>query len=173
MRHDRTGNAARATANEARDGSRCWVIRRNCSASPRQLAAAYGGIVAVAAAIGAGFAACGLWLVLPFVGLESLAVGVAFLLFARHATDFERIELACGTLVVERHDGGRCQRWQFVAAWTRVDLERQAWGPMRRPRVLLVSKGERVEVGRHALESYRTQLARELRGALRSVTAVQ
>ena len=127
----------------------------------------------MAAAIGTGFAAFGLWLVLPFVGLELLAAGAAFLLFARHAADFEQIRLENGALVVERHDGGRCRRWQFVAAWTRVELACYGLGPLARARLVVASGGQRVEVGRHALELQRAQLARELREALRSESAAR
>ena len=68
-----------------------WLIKRNCSAGPRQLAMVFGSLVAVSFAFGLGFAAFGLWMVLPFVGLELIAVGAAFFCYGRHAADFERI----------------------------------------------------------------------------------
>lgn len=57
-----------------------WLIRPDFSASPTQLAVVFGSLVAVSLAFGAVFAASGLWRVLPFVGLELVAVAGAFLL---------------------------------------------------------------------------------------------
>ncbi len=45
----------------------------------------------------------GAWLVLPFTGIELLAVGVAFVVYARHAVDYERIR--CFLTVGDRTDG--------------------------------------------------------------------
>jgi uncharacterized membrane protein len=55
------------------DPVRCWMIKRNCSASPQQLAMVFASLVAVSFAFGVAFAAQGLWLVLPLVGIEMLA----------------------------------------------------------------------------------------------------
>jgi uncharacterized membrane protein len=40
-------------------------------------------------AIGAGFAALGAWMVLPFAGLEVLLLGVAFVVYARRVADYD------------------------------------------------------------------------------------
>jgi uncharacterized membrane protein len=56
---------------------------RNCSISPAGFAGAIALLAAVTLAIGAGFALVGAWLVLPFAGLEVLALGAAFLYHAR------------------------------------------------------------------------------------------
>ena len=143
-----------------------WLIKRNCSASPLQLAAVFGSLVAVSFVFGAAFAALGLWMVLPFVGIELVAVATAFLWYGRHAADLEVIELAADTLMVERVDGGRRQRWEFDARAVRVRLEEQgqSWG--MRARVLLAERGEPVEVGCHLKDQGRSLLARELRAAL-------
>ena len=45
----------------------------------------------------------GAWLVLPFTGIELLAVGIAFAIYARHAVDYECVRLFPGKLVA----GGR------------------------------------------------------------------
>ena len=97
-----------------------WLIKRNCSASPTQLAAVFGSLVAVSLVFGAVFAALGLWMVLPFVGLELVAVAAAFLLHGRHAADVERIELADDKLTVEGVEADRCRRWEFDRRRVRV-----------------------------------------------------
>ena len=87
-----------------------WVLKRNCSASPMQLATVFGSLVAVSFAFGAAFAALGFWMILPFAGLELIAIAAAFVWIGRHATDVERIELSGDRLVVESAEGARRSR---------------------------------------------------------------
>jgi uncharacterized membrane protein len=56
---------------------------RNCSISPAAFAGALALAAIVALSIGIGFAVMGAWPVLPFVGLEVLALGAAFLCYAK------------------------------------------------------------------------------------------
>jgi uncharacterized membrane protein len=51
--------------------------------SPAGLAATFLSLAAVETAIGIGFALVGAWPVLPFAGLEVLALGAAYLAYAR------------------------------------------------------------------------------------------
>ena len=55
----------------------------NCSISPTGLLCAFAALAAVTLAIATGFALMGAWLVLPFAGLEVLALGVAFVVHVR------------------------------------------------------------------------------------------
>jgi uncharacterized membrane protein len=150
-----------------------WTIKRNCSASPRQLALVFASIVALSFFIGIAFAAFGLWLVLPFVGLELLAVAAAFIGYGRHAADFERIELDAGLVRVERHEGSTVDRAQLAAPWTRVELDEIGVGALRRVRLFMVAHGRRIEVGRHLPEARRRSLAQELKQALRMAATVE
>jgi uncharacterized membrane protein len=144
------------------------LIKRNCSASPTQLAAVFGSLVAVSFAFGAVFAMLGLWMVLPFVGLELVAVAVAFLCYGRHAADAERIELAGGKVTVERVEAARRQCWEFDQERVRVEMEERGSGWGASVRVWLASRDEQVEIGRHLLDEKRSALAHELRTALRN-----
>jgi uncharacterized membrane protein len=147
--------------------SQTWLIKRNCSASPRQLALVFGSLVAVSFAFGAGFAAQGLWMVLPFVGLELVAVAAAFICYGRNAGDYERIELADGNLVVDQVQGGRRTRWELDPRQVRVEVEENSEAGSR-VRVRLRLRSERIEVGCHLLDARRAGLARELSQALNS-----
>jgi uncharacterized membrane protein len=69
-----------------------WLLRRNCSLSPRQMGMAYGLMCVFSFAVATGFVMIGLWQVLLFTVLEMTAVAAAFLYFARHATDYEQDE---------------------------------------------------------------------------------
>lgn len=143
-----------------------WLIKRNCSASPGQLAIVFGSLVAVSFAFGVGFAAFGLWMVLPFVGLELIAVGAAFICYGRHAADFERIEVAPGSVLVEHVDGDRRHEWVFEPRVSHVQIESSGrrWG--RRVRVYLRAPGTELELGRYLLDPRRLQLGREISGSL-------
>jgi uncharacterized membrane protein len=143
-----------------------WLIKRNCSASPKQLAAVFASIVAVSFGFGVAFAAQGLWMVLPFVGLEVLAVAAAFICYGRHAADFERIELADGRLQVLQQDGPSSAQCAFDLPWVRVEVSERGAELGRRVKVELVAARQRVEVGRFLVDARRAALARELRSAI-------
>lgn len=145
---------------------RIWLIRRNCSASPRQLALVFVSLMAVALIFGIAFAAQGLWLVLPFVGLELLAVAAAFVCYGRHAGDFERIELRDAELTVVKAHGSLRSESRFVLPWVQVEMEESHRGARRPLRVMLVSARQRVAVGGLLVDNRRAGLAHEIRAAL-------
>jgi len=134
------------------------ILKRNVSISPAGLACVFAALGVVAFAIGTGFALAGAWLILPFAGLEVLLLGAAFLLQARHATDYERIALAGRRLTVEVADGKQVARYEFDAARARVDV--------RAGRVLLHDAGNALAVGRHLDEEARRAFAAELKRRL-------
>lgn len=132
------------------------TLKRNCSMSPAGLALVLAALALLVAAIGAGFAAAGAWLILPFAGLEVLLIGAAFVLYARHAADYERIELESGRLTVEIAEGSRTARYEMDGA--RVAMEEG--------RVVLRDAKEELEVGRHLGAEARAELAAELKQKL-------
>ena len=143
-----------------------WHIKRNCSASPRQLACVLASLVAVSFAFGLGFALYGLWMVLPFVGIELLAVALAFVCYGRHAADYERLDVHNGELRLERADGARLIIRAWPAAAARIDVV-DGEGILAHPHVYLSVRGERTEVGRLLADERRVDFAKELRRALR------
>lgn len=124
--------------------------------SPAGLATVFAALAALVLAIGAGFAAAGAWLVLPFAGLEVLLLGAAFVLHARHAADYERIELQSGRLEVEVTEADRVARYQLQNA--RVSMEEG--------RVVLRDAKEEIEIGRHIGAEARAELVAELEKTL-------
>ncbi len=56
---------------------------RNCSISPAALLGSLAALAAVTLAIGIGFSLLGAWPVLPFAGLEVLALAIAFVVHVR------------------------------------------------------------------------------------------
>lgn len=148
----------------ASDRQQEWLLKRNCSLAPRQLAVIFGGLALVSLSIATLFAARGAWLVLPFACIEVLALGTAFVVYARHAADYERIVLCRDCLLVETCRGERLRREQCAPAWTRVE-----YAGTRRELIGLVAAGRRIDVGRFVPESERRDLATQLRAQLHGI----
>ena len=139
-----------------------WFLKRNCSVTPSQLGWLYASLCVVSLGIGGAFWLQGATMVLPFAWLELLAVGLAFVLYARHATDGEKIVLQDGRLVVELENGGNYERAEFLPHQVRV--EPQAGD---RSLIQVSGQGRMVKVGRYVRPELRAALAREIRMALR------
>jgi uncharacterized membrane protein len=150
------------------DGAVRWQMKRNCSFAPRQLLAVYLSLCAFGLGIGGLFWIHGAPYILPFAGLELLAVGVAIVVYARHAGDHESLELRPGRLSVACTLGRRVEQADFAAPeWVRVE-------PAHRDGSLIELSGEgrRIAVGRFVRPELRPALADELRIALRRTTPV-
>ena len=141
-----------------------WFLQRNCSVSPMQLVAVYVTLCFVSLGISGFFWTLGATLVLPFALMEVVALGAAFLIYARHATDGERIVLRDGRLSVELECGGKLERSEFLGGWVRVEP-----GAYDKSLIELTGQGKTVRVGRFVRPELRPALAREIRQALRMV----
>ena len=139
-----------------------WFLRRNCSVTPRQLVMIYLSLCVVSLAIGGLFWFRGATLVLPIAWLELCAVGFAFLVYARHASDGETIRLSGQQLVIEQDDGGKTLRSEFRREWVRVEP-----GVADNSLIALSAQGKTVHIGRFVRPELRPVLAREIRMALR------
>lgn len=139
-----------------------WLLKRNCSATPRQMMGFFASLCVLSLVIGTFFWWQGATLVMPFAWLELVAVGLALLVYARHATDSEHIRLQSGRLTVEHVSGRRVERAEFAPAWVRVEPEHGD-----RSLIELSGQGQRISVGRFVRPELRRQLAEELRWALR------
>ena len=144
-----------------RDGNAGFslTLKRNCSISPAGLAGVFLALALVVLVIGVGFAIAGAWLVLPFAGLEVLLLGAAYVLYARHAADYERIVLDSGRLTVEVASAQKTSRYEIEACRARVCVEKE--------RVVLRGGREALELGRHLDREARARFAAELQKRLR------
>lgn len=140
-----------------------WVLRRNCSVTPRQLGAFYLSVCLVSLLIASGFALHGAPVVLAFAGLELVMLGIALLVYARHATDADTLTLSGPTLSVEQTDGSVCRTARFRAEWVAVEPT-HGDGSL----VELSGQGQRVRIGRFLRPEMRAAFAQELRLALRT-----
>lgn len=140
-----------------------WHTKRNCAATPALLCAVFLGLCVVSLAVAAFFWLIGAVLVLPFALLEVVALGVALVIYSRHATDSECVRLQGPWLAVECERGGRHETKVFNREWVRVATARQVGGLVE-----LTGQGRSVVVGRHLRPELRGELAREIQRALRS-----
>lgn len=106
------------------------------------------------------FALHGVWMVLPFAGLEIAVLGWAFYHLHCHARDFERITVDGRHVLVETLDYKRTYRTEFQRYWARVSLSG------RPARLFLRSHGREIEIGRFMNDEERAQLARQIRACL-------
>lgn len=139
-----------------------WLLRRNCSITPRQLAWVYLSLCGFSLLVAGFFFVQGAPYVLAFAAAELAAVGIAMLVFARHAGDRETLTLIEGSLQVELCYGSRVARADFAADWCRVEPA-AGQGSL----VQLSGYGQVVRVGRLLRPELRGDFARELRQALR------
>lgn len=138
-----------------------WLMKRNCSVSPRQFVAFYALLVACALLIALFPLRFGAWLVLPFTAVDLLVVGIAFVLYARHAVDYQRVRLFRNLLVIEQMEADRRTRFEFNPRWVRIETDAALRDPVR-----LVSRGQTVVVGQFLSWERRQQFVRELRSGL-------
>jgi uncharacterized membrane protein len=139
-----------------------WLLKRNCSMTPRQVGIAYGLLCCGVAGVGLLFALQGVWFVFGFALLEIGGIAWALLHYARHATDHEHIALSEGCLLVERVEAGEREAIQLDPCWTKIALPTR-----RRSLIALESCGVKVEVGGFVSEEVRKTVARELQRELR------
>ncbi|VXB70534.1 Integral membrane protein [Massilia sp. 9I] len=139
-----------------------WLMKRNCSLTPRQALAVYALLCTATLGIALIFTLRGAWMVLAFALIETTAVGAALLHYCRHALDHERIRLQEGCLLVERADGTRHLEVKLDPSHARVSLPDAGI----RTLVLIEARGVRVEIGRFLTPSARLELVSALRRAL-------
>lgn len=142
-------------------GRHQWLLKRNCALRPRQLATWFVTVALASLAIALVCAAGGAWIVIPFAIAEAIALTAAFVAYARHAADYERIEATRDRLVVECGRGPRVERFERDGRPIRVEYDPRAREPIR-----LVAGGEGIAVGRFVPDDSKAVLVRQLRGAL-------
>jgi uncharacterized membrane protein len=138
-----------------------WVLKRNCALTPAQLGLCLAALGGVSLGIAAACAMVGAWPVLPFSCIEVVALGVAFVVYGRHAADYERIVVGQGEVLVESASAHRVRRQALRPTALRVEYRGS-----RRELIRLVAGAQALEVGRFVPDDRRGALAAELRTSL-------
>jgi uncharacterized membrane protein len=114
-----------------------------------------------------GFSLLGLWLVIPFAGLELAVVWGALYLTTRRAQYQEVVRFTPDEVIVERGRKRPDEKFHFQRAWSRFVLVRPA-SRLQRLRLVLRSHGREIEIGRRLAEADLEDLLSHLRDAVRS-----
>lgn len=99
---------------------RTWLMKRNCSFSPKQVGLFYLSIVCFSLLVAGYFYLIGVWMILIFTSIEILAVTIALYVYSRHALDYEKITIVGKQLLFERSWGGKLQQHEFNTIWTKL-----------------------------------------------------
>ena len=98
-----------------------WLFKKNCSFTPKQVGIFYLAQSTLSLIVASFFLYQGVWLILPFTLLELAVLAIALLIYARHATDYEKIDIRQGELLVETSNAGKVMQFVFNPSWGRVD----------------------------------------------------
>jgi uncharacterized membrane protein len=144
-----------------------WKMARNCAMSPLQFLISYCLLAIVSLSIACLCAASGGWVVLFFAIAELAFVAVLFVRYARHAADYDRIDLSSDRLLIEHVCGSRIERYEFNPLWARVCLQCAL-----HPKIEVWYEGKCVLIGAHVPEHQRQIIVAELRRSMRGLSAM-
>jgi len=126
------------------------------------------GFALFSACLSLGLALMGAWLVVPFTGLELLALGAALYVNACGVRQREVVRLSPESVQIQRGRRGPEQEFRFHPGWARVDLQRDPRGCWP-SRLFIGSHGRSVELAGALPEPERHALALCLRTVLESM----
>ena len=142
-----------------------FVLSPNCSISWSELVVFYLVTCLLALGVGLFFTLQGLWLVLPFSGLEMLALGLGLHLTSRKVCRQEVITFDKGQIRIEKGVRQIDQCWEFETSWIRL-IDKQPGSRNRRRQLALGAHGEYVEVGNFLDNSEKDALAFQLKDCI-------
>jgi uncharacterized membrane protein len=100
---------------------RTWLMKRNCSFSPKQVGMFYLSLVFFSLLVAGYFLLIGVWMIFIFTSIEILALTIALYVYTRHALDYEKISIDNKKLLVERSWGGKVETHEFNTMWTKLE----------------------------------------------------
>lgn len=137
------------------------VARPNSSLTAKGRVYAVVIIAAISLAVALGFSLIGAWLVLPFAGIELLAIGYAFYYIHCHSQDYESIVIEGDQISVEKKSYKAVSKMVFNRYWAKVVLRLTPNGDQM---LSLRSHGKEVDFGRsYMTNDQRLELAKQLK----------
>ena len=142
-----------------------FVVMPNCSMSWQENKAFVASLACISFTIAGVFAFQGMWMILPFAGIEILMLTGILYWTGLQATHREVISIDDDKVRVEVGRRKSRQMYEFQRAWTKVEL-RSPTLPNRQSRLVMRSKGKELEIGACLTEQERKELAASLTKAL-------
>ncbi len=138
-----------------------FVLQPNNSSSSRSLVLTVGLFALAMLLLGMRFAYLGVWLILPFIVLDVLAVCWAIWHIKRRCSLVETVTLNGKQLNITHQAVREQKQWGFAIDWVKVDLQSQPhpWHPSR---LRIGSHGKWVQIGDFLTNDERTSLASAL-----------
>lgn len=138
-----------------------WQMRRNCALSPKQLLQFYITLVCLSLTVAIGFFLAGVWVIPIFTALELSAVTLGFLIYCRHALDYEMIEIDGRRLTVKKYIAYKETVCEFNAQWVKIEP------PIDGSKTFFISQSHiRVELGQFLRHEQQMPLITEVRAYL-------
>ena len=144
-----------------------FIVRRNQSLSWRGNKLFIYFMAAISFGIAGMFALQGLWLILPFAGLEILALTFALYVCSLRCRDQEVVTISDDVVTVEKGRHNPSEAWQFERAWLKLELIKS---PLQGhpSKLLMRCKGKETEIGRCLTNDERNSLSDSLAKALQT-----
>jgi uncharacterized membrane protein len=140
-------------------------MKRNCSFTPRQVGYFYLSMFVFSSLIAAYFLIQGVWMILLFTMIELSALGIALIIYARHALDYESIAIDGSSFTVEKSIGGKMERHEFNARWMQLKQEEDG------KRLIRIEQSDKeLPIGIFVPLDARTQFFNDLRQQIRYET---
>ena len=140
----------------------------NCSLTTRGALWFFASVCATSFGVAGLMALHGWWPVLPFAGLEMLLLGAVLWHSQRSRHCMETITVTDERIEIEAKDMHGRRAAVFPRHWAQVRLRRAA-SPLHPSRLLIMSHGRSIEVGRFLTEEDRRRLAARLQRAVGAV----
>jgi uncharacterized membrane protein len=134
-----------------------------CALTPRAARLFYSSLCAVCFGVATFWTVLGYWPVLPFAGLEMLALGWALKLSMDRRKHRQTITLTPAEVAIESAFEREVRQVVFPRYWAQVRI-RAGLSPLHPSRLTIESHGRRCEVGSFLNEQERLGLAHRLRG---------
>lgn len=148
-------------------GCFCFCTRPNCSMTPRERKIAFGIIATVTLLVACSFSWFGVWLILPFAGIEIGVLAWAFEVVGKRSSDYETVSIRGDEILVQRKQGELLESRTFNCHWTELVLVESRQGSS--VKLALRSHGRETELGLFLTDEGRQEMAKELRLWLKSV----
>ena len=136
---------------------RIWLMKRNCSFSPKQVGLFYLSIVSFSLLVAGYFLLIGVWMIIIFTTIEILALTIALYVYSRHALDYEKITIVGKQLLVERSWGGKVELTEFNTVWTKLIHKKDGGRDL-----VLVSATKELPIGYFVLANQQEQFEKDL-----------
>ena len=145
-----------------------FIVRRNQSLSWRGNKLFIYFMAVISFGIAGMFAFQGLWLILPFAGLEILVLTVALYTCSLRCRDQEVVTVEENLVIVEKGRQKPLEAWKFERAWINLELVKSPF--QSHPSKLIIrSKGKETEIGKCLTNDERRSLSDSLAKALQTI----